>query len=302
MAKMITFHSYKGGAGRSSTAFNTIPYLVEELEADAKNPILLLDFDIDSAGMTYLLDKAEYFAHPAHDDVKKFLKNEFTWSKNYASNFQTHSLLSRFVPVGEAFGVENGAVLFFGVDDNEKLDNTEIDGTSEELLLKLEQFAEYNDRIKAIVFDSASGEQTVANFAIKGSKTLVCCMRPTMQFRKGTFRFLDRLKGKHMERNVVLLPTVVPPEEMDIKIKGIWQRKAALYKIQESASNYKNSCLSIDRTFIQEDCFGINEVQRFKWQEGVLYKLEKENVLEAEDEKTATKRYKKLAQVLAKLD
>ena len=34
MAKKITFHSYKGGSGRSSTTYNTIPYLVDILGAD----------------------------------------------------------------------------------------------------------------------------------------------------------------------------------------------------------------------------------------------------------------------------
>jgi hypothetical protein len=51
--------------------------------------------------------------------------------------------------------------------------------------------------------------------------------------------------------------------------------------------------------FAREDCFGINEVQRFKWQEGVLYKLEKNGGLTQEDETLAAQRYKKLADVLA---
>ena len=47
-----------------------------------------------------------------------------------------------------------------------------------------------------------------------------------------------------------------------------------------------------------EDCFGINEVGRFKWKEGVLFKIGQTAEL-AEDEKEATKRYRKLARVLA---
>ena len=45
-----TFFSYKGGAGRSTTCFNTVPFLVEHTDADAKHPILLMDTDIESAG------------------------------------------------------------------------------------------------------------------------------------------------------------------------------------------------------------------------------------------------------------
>ena len=50
--------------------------------------------------------------------------------------------------------------------------------------------------------------------------------------------------------------------------------------------------------FVSEELFGINEVERFKWKEGVLYKIGLDSEL-SQDEKEATKRYKKLANVLA---
>ena len=294
MAKQITFHSYKGGSGRSSTTLNTIPYLAEALGADAEHPILLLDLDIDSAGMTYLLGKADHFLNAP--DVKVFLKGEIGWRTRPTEDFKSHGLLSHFVPVGEKFGLDNDTVLFFGVNDEKKIDNKEIDGTSQDLLHRLAIFADNNERIKAIVMDSASGEQTVANFATQFADTIVCCMRPTMQFRMGTFRFLSHLANKEVSTRIVLLPTVVPTQ--DVEIDGRFQREDALRKIRRGISDLEGR-IRIDDAFAREDCFGINEVQRFKWQEGVLYKLEKNGGLTQEDETLAAQRYKKLADVLA---
>lgn len=296
MAKQITFHSYKGGSGRSSTTLNTIPYLAEALGADASHPILLLDLDIDSAGLTYLLGKADHYLN--NPDVKTFLKGEIGWRTKYTEDFKNHALLSHFVPVGERFGLENDSVLFFGVNDEKKIDNKEIDGTSQDLINKLAIFASNNENIKAIVMDSASGEQTVANFATQFADTIVCCMRPTMQFRMGTFRFLSHLAKDEVSTRVVLLPTVVPA--LDVEIDGRYQRQDALKRIRNGVEELEGK-LSINKTFIQEDCFGINEVQRFKWLEGVLYKLEKNGELSQEDEKLAAQRYKKLAETLAKI-
>lgn len=295
MAKQITFHSYKGGSGRSSTTLNTIPYLAEALGADAEHPILLLDLDIDSAGMTYLLGKADHYLKNV--DVKTFLKGEIGWRTKYTDDFKNHSLLSHFVPVGARFGLENDAILFFGVNDEKKIDNKEIDGTSQDLLKRLAIFANNNENIRAIVMDSASGEQTVANFATDFADTIVCCMRPTMQFRMGTFRFLSHLARDEVSSRVILLPTVVPTK--DVEIDGVYQRQDALKKIRNGANDLEGR-INIDDTFIQEDCFGINEVQRFKWLEGVLYKLEKSGELTEEDEKLAAQRYKKLAETIVK--
>ena len=294
MAKKITFHSYKGGSGRSSTTFNTIPYLVEILGADENNPVLLLDTDIDSAGLTYLLGQADYFL--THTDVKKLLKGEVMFRTRSTADLSTHPLISNFVPVGEQFGVQNGAVLFLGVNDEMKIDNKEIDGSSQDLLNKLAIFADNNPAIKAIVMDSASGEQTVANFATTFADTLVCCMRPTMQFRMGTFRFLSHLARDQVSTRVVLLPTVVPTK--DVEIEGVPQRQEALEQIGRGVSNLRGR-ISIVDAFVKDDCFGINEVQRFKWCEGVLYKLERQGSLKEEDEKVAASRYRRLAEVLS---
>ena len=48
-----SFYSYKGGSGRTTTLLNTAKHLVKESGANPNNPILLVDADLESAGLTY---------------------------------------------------------------------------------------------------------------------------------------------------------------------------------------------------------------------------------------------------------
>jgi MinD-like ATPase involved in chromosome partitioning or flagellar assembly len=289
--KTITFYSYKGGAGRSSTTLNTLPYLVEAMDASAASPIILLDMDLDSAGMTYLLDLDVHFK--GSYDVKSFLMGEENWSDAATPNLDEHPLFQKLVPVGNQLGVENGAVLFLGVDDRKPIDNNQMDGTKEGVFSKLNRFCR-NNGIKAVVMDSSAGEQFSAILATQAANDIVCCMRPTMQFRIGTFNYLHRLSEKTQDKRIVLLPTVVP--NADKEIDGEFQRDKSIDNIKKRAGDLKidNICLK----FVEPNCFGINEVERFKWKEGVLYKIGQTSELSA-DEKEATKRYSKLAGILS---
>ena len=46
--KKITFFSFKGGSGRTSLLYNTLPFLANELKASPEEPIVVIDLDIDS--------------------------------------------------------------------------------------------------------------------------------------------------------------------------------------------------------------------------------------------------------------
>lgn len=288
--KTITFYSYKGGAGRSSTTLNTLPYLVQSMHATASAPILVLDMDLDSAGMTYLLGLDVHFK--GRYDVKSFLMGDENWSENPASSLSSHEFYQKFAPVGEVLGVENEAVMFLGVDDSKPVDNNQMDGTKEGVFNKLRRFCKKNG-IKAVVIDSSAGDQFSALLSTQAANDIVCCMRPTMQFRIGTFNYLHRLAEKTSEKRIVLLPTVVP--NSDKTIDGEAQRSKAIANINERVDDLliNDVCMN----FVSEELFGINEVERFKWKEGVLYKIGLTDELSA-DEKEATKRYKKLANIL----
>ncbi len=54
-----TFYSYKGGSGRSTTAVNTVRHLADVLNASPERPILLVDADLESAGLSYFFKAGE---------------------------------------------------------------------------------------------------------------------------------------------------------------------------------------------------------------------------------------------------
>lgn len=293
--KIITFHSYKGGAGRSSTALNTLPYLVKELDANKNSPILLLDMDLDSAGMTYLLNKEKHF-QDCNYDIKDFLVGEEKWSVEPTAKLEDHPLYKKFVPVGEELGVENEAVVLLGVNDDTTLDNNQMTSTKDEIFNKLSQFCRKNN-IKAVVIDSSTGDQFSAILSIKAAKLVVHCIRVTKQFRIGSFNYLKRLKKLNTDKKIILLPTVVPTT--DREIDNISQRKIVVEDILKRIKVFELD--NVINDFIDLDQLGINEVERFKWKEGVLYKIEKEMEL-IDDEKEASKRYLKLAQLIKAVD
>lgn len=292
--KIITFYSYKGGAGRSSTALNTLPYLVQTFNATPDRPLLLMDMDLDSAGMTYLLGLEDYFQ--TNFDVKTLISDpdSIRWTNEQTEDLASHPLLSKFMPVGRLLGVEDKSVLFLGDNDTSKIDNSEMTGSKMGIFKKLKQFCK-NNHLPGLVLDSASGDQFAARIAVEYATDIVVCMRPTMQFRAGTFGYLKRLAADGLPTNIILLPTVVPQD--DIKINEEYQKSKAIANIRKRAQNWMSG-LQIYMDFICEETFGINEVQRFKWEEGVLYKIGQKQPL-LPDENTACARYKQLAELLA---
>ena len=55
--RVFSFYSYKGGSGRTTTLLNTVRFLVDELGATPEKPILLVDADLESAGMTFYFNR-----------------------------------------------------------------------------------------------------------------------------------------------------------------------------------------------------------------------------------------------------
>ena len=127
-------------------------------------------------------------------------------------------------------------------------------------------------------------------------------MRPTKQFRVGTTRFLDRLKKSIVDSTiqqakVILLPTAVP--QRDIVINGKNQRAYSRKVIGDIFSAYSY----ISTEFVKEDCFGVPEIERFKWQEACLFPLANDGALTDEsDAQCALERYEQLAKAIINED
>ena len=174
-------------------------------------------------------------------------------------------------------------------------------------------------RPKALVFDCASGVQMTTVAVLSVVEKIVMCMRPTSQAREGPFMYLkdklpsilSRSYGKN--RKVSLLLTSVPlinvaesepnREEAIASLKKI--RRKALDLIDEDLieqihgmANRLNLHYELIDDFadIDADVIGIPEVERFKWEECLLYK---EDVLFTHQEELLKERYAELASKLA---
>ncbi len=298
--KITTFFSYKGGSGRSTTCFNTLPFLATYLGASKDYPILLIDMDIESAGMTYLLNQQDKFA--GKEDVKTIIKNELRWSTGRCPNLNEHPFYKYLVPVGNILGLDDDyAVMFLGVDDKTaQLSRSDIVGDPEQAMNNVMEFAS-NNLFRAVIMDSAAGDQLSANLAINSSDNLVVCMKMTRQFRVGTFNYLRRFALKNSmvasAINVILLPTVVPPNTV---IDGEAQFETSIEDIANRINELNEKFdVNIKTNFVADkERFGINEVIRFKWKEEVLFKLNKNNVSLSDDEKRAFRQYESLSKLI----
>jgi hypothetical protein len=257
-----------------------------------------MDMDLESAGMTYLLNQQDAFK--GKFDVKQLLRGEENWPFSSVGDIAEHPLYKHFVPVGHLLGLDDDrAVMFLGVDDSsEQMNSSGISGKLNEVMNNLYKYA-CNNNFCAVVMDSAAGDQFSARLAVDSSDKIVFCMRPTRQFRVGTFNYLKRLSiryGKQGdEKDIILLPTVVP---QNVEIDGVLQLESSIEDIKGRIEKLDN--LSVLDDFVSEaDCFGINEIARFKWQEGVLYALRNAADVTA-DEDEGLRRYRRLAKIISR--
>ncbi len=59
---VVSLYSYKGGSGRTVCTANLVGLLAKELNVTEDKPILLLDMDLDSAGLTHVLREYDKFS------------------------------------------------------------------------------------------------------------------------------------------------------------------------------------------------------------------------------------------------
>ena len=122
--KVISYFSYKGGAGRSTLAYNTVPLLVNEhIKPTKESPVVIVDLDIDSCGLSYLLGVQ---ADQIRDDacVQHVLANGCNPDPMNAHIYEA-DLLKEMIPVGNKLGYEiNEAVLFLPAKDIKNVKKT----------------------------------------------------------------------------------------------------------------------------------------------------------------------------------
>ena len=292
----ISFFSYKGGSGRSSTLVNTIPFLVKELNASSSCPIILLDMDIDSTGLTYLLQQGDKVSSSI--TIQQVLVEGVPGGNNYQKKLEEHSFFSKLLKVGDKFKCEDGAVLLLpaaagvsvGSDGTNKYMTNRDSGRIEKIIDICERY-----ECAAIVFDSSSGDHDTANVSNSQADVIVCCMRPTIQFQEGTLDYFTRMRDIIRNRNVILLPNAVSKENVvvDDKVYPI-TAKNRIIDLFEKKFSFTGNTIHFDA--LTGARFGIPLVKRFLWKETILATLEQDKL--AEDECEAIEMYQQVAKMI----
>ena len=310
MAKVISYFSYKGGAGRSTLAFNTIPLLVREHFYPTKeSPVIVVDLDIDSCGMSYLLDIPNNEIE--EDACVQHILREGCGPTRKAS-ITEHETFKKLIKVGNRFGYpDDAAVLFLPAKDLRNVENKgnfNYGDASSPFINSLQGFIDVCESydVPAVIFDSAVGNQATANVANQLADVIVCCMRPTTQFVDGTARYLESLdsdSGSPLgggRKKIVLVPNVVPQESMEIDNQRY--PDAATTRILNRFSSIladrdEDDDIVYNAEMLNEAEFGIPAVKSFMWREGQLATQEKLN----DNEQEVLERYRKLAGIISRI-
>ena len=286
--KKVSFFSYKGGAGRTSMLFNTVSYLVEELQATPENPIVVIDPDIDSKGLSYLLSN-EYDVSGKLNAIQ-VLKHSSAVTDMFMSKDDFFRMM---IPVGSLFGlksVNNRAVLFITAHSDDMLS---VNGNYDSPSVELESFARKLARFgcKALVMDNPAGGQLSADVALQCSDKIVVVMRITKQFREGTAEFF-RKKKNYDNKEYIVVPNAVPSDEGTIYSVGNIMRRIKNDLTVAAQAQHD----TVNTRLIDEK--GIHEIRLFKFEETNLCVKNRDDALE-QDEIEAVKKYQILAKEIA---
>lgn len=294
----ISFFSYKGGSGRSSALVNIVPFLAEKLHADESHPIILLDMDVDSTGLTYLLHQGQNAN--GRLSIQKIMIDCIPGGNNYRPKLQDHPFFSGLLKVGDKFGVKEGAVLLLPAEAGRAVGK---DGTNKSItnrdtghVRKLADLCEYYE-CAAIIFDSAAGDQEAANVCNSNADIIVCCMRPTLQFQEGTLDYFRRMSYLVNNRDVILLPNAVSREDVDIDGE-MYPISAKNRLVDAFMKAFPETGNAIHLDALLAHRFGIPIVQRFLWRETILAVLDNHKL--TEDEKEALEMYEYIASLILK--
>lgn len=291
----ISFFSYKGGSGRTSLLYNTLPFLAKELNATNQEPIIVVDLDIDSKGMSYLVNENSKI------NAIQVLKGDSgaICGRIRDVKIEEHPFFKALVPMGALVGLDrslNRSILFVSAnatnEDNKFLDNTNNFDPARAGLESLNSLCN-SFKCKAIVMDTPAGGQLAGNLALRITSKIVTVMRITKQFRKGTYEFLKEKSAKVFNKEFILVPNAVPNcEDTIYSMNNIMQGIR-----QDAIEHVQNNKLNLN--MINDNINGVNEVKQFKFEEKNL-NFEAITRTLVEDEEKAVERYKLLAKELAK--
>lgn len=291
MIPVVCYYSYKGGAGRTSTCYNTLPFLIEKFGASPDKPILVVDADLDSAGLTYLFGYVDRILRNECRDVMDSLEG------GALAGARGDTFLRSLPDVSARLDADRGTVKFLGTIDSNRRGQRENANSDEGLNSRsFDGFSSLisaceDNAYSAVVFDLASGTQKSSLVLQELSNIFVCCMRATHQFTKGTFDYLTSIaESARLNNNVlILVPVSIPLEDSNEKTSAI-----SVITNEARTPEIENGHFILDTTLIEVDTFGIPEVNLLKWRETLLSTIRNRQF--KKDEEIAIQRYELLAE------
>jgi len=302
-----------------------------------ENPFVIVDTDTESAGSTFLYKaKTVFYKDSRLPSVQKRMLTRDDKNYKAASGAEKLAFFGTMHPIGDCFGLsgdQERAVLLIGVNlDRDSAAGTDTTGKNSEQLTNFTNNITRACRMcgaKALIFDTPSGTQFLARKSINDSDIVVCCMRPTMQFRESTrdqlIKFVKKDIEDDMKKTYILTPTTVCVDDgqefggqtypthalREIKcqfdgdniedesdeIKKAFKNNVSLEMLKSTPAS-KDGGRVYDTSEDSDRVFGIPEVKRFKWFERCLGCIDEEE-LETND-KVGINRYDVLARLILK--
>lgn len=289
----ISFFSYKGGAGRTSLLFNTLPFLAEKLKATEKEPIIVIDLDLDSKGLSYLIEKNSGI------NAIQVLRGDNAIGFRQMGSITDHPFFSKLVPIGAMVGLNpnlDRSILFVSANAKEGANYlTENENNYDDGNISLSTLNKIcrNFNCKAIVMDCPAGNQLTAEKSLTIAHKIVLTMRITRQFRKGSEEFLKEKSSEFTGKEYIVVPNAVPKAE-----GTVFNLQSIMDNIGLLAKNAIGDGCKLNLSLLENGRTGINEVNLFKFKEENLKKESNERTL-TEDETAAVKMYELLAEELS---
>jgi hypothetical protein len=204
-----------------------------------------------------------------------------------------------------------GKVMFFG-SNPKSLIELNNDRKIADNFLSFRDFCE-NLGFEAIIIDCASGFQNIAASILESTTDIVVCSKITKQFREGTsdflLQYLDSKKQFLLKKfnnvKIHILPTVVPKNIGNHYAQSIMNLHKSIDSIMDrfdssiSEKDKKTLFARLDKSLCKDG--GVSEVNRFKWEEGILNYIARSETLK-EDENTAIERYTNVSRHLMEMD
>lgn len=282
--KVISLYSFKGGAGRTVCTANLVGLLAQELGASDGSHLLLMDMDLDSAGLTLLLDQDEFFRGKPFNS-SKIVSGQL----NLNVRPQRQKFFSEgMIDVSDRVVAPPGSVKFIGAEEVERGGTNALLDKAKDYMRDFKKKCASNG-ISTIVLDSASGRQESAVVCHAVSDVVIYCCRLTDQFLTGTSQVLKLFlqEGQKLDSRVpaiIILPVAVPP------INDNWKGRFdnAMTRLQGLANDIRSQT----HVYLFEK--GVGEVESFKWVESVLQEKRERQPL-TRDEESAVETYRALA-------